>query len=209
MAHTKHNQPNRPESTFWENMDRSGDCWLWLGKPEGSNGYGRTSFHGRRYQAHRLAYELSYGPIPDGMIVCHECDTPLCCRPDHLFLGTHIVNMDDMVTKGRAASGNRNGARAHPERLARGERNGMNTHPERRPHGDSHWKRLHPEKNPRGAAHGRARLAESDVREIIAQHEAGASIASLSARFRVGRTTIVHIVRRETWQHLTASATRS
>lgn len=54
-------------------------------------------------KAHRMAYELVIGPIPDRLFCLHHCDTPLCVRPDHLFLGDHKANMIDMMLKGRAA----------------------------------------------------------------------------------------------------------
>lgn len=75
-------------------------CWLWL---RGFNwgGYGRVTVGGRRRRAHRLSYELAYGPIPLFMNVCHRCDTPACINPDHLFIGDHSANARDMVAKGR------------------------------------------------------------------------------------------------------------
>jgi hypothetical protein len=57
--------------------------------------------------AHRLAYEMFVGPIPDGMFVCHHCDNPPCCNPDHLFIGRHADNSADMKAKGRQARGSR------------------------------------------------------------------------------------------------------
>ena len=61
---------------------------------------------GKYVGAHRWAWTLMHGPIPDGLFVCHHYDNRKCCNPSHLFLGTHDDNMADMVAKGRArASG--------------------------------------------------------------------------------------------------------
>jgi hypothetical protein len=54
-----------------------------------------------RKLAHRVAYFIAYGAIPDGMFVCHKCDNPSCCNPDHLFLGTPKDNVQDMIGKSR------------------------------------------------------------------------------------------------------------
>jgi hypothetical protein len=95
----------------------SGDaCWVWTGSLQKKN-YG--VFRGQR--AHRLAYQLFRGPIPEGHGVLHTCDNPPCVRPSHLFTGTKQDNVDDMVKKNRQASGNRHGARTHPERIHRGD----------------------------------------------------------------------------------------
>lgn len=88
--------------SFWAYVDQQSDCWLWTGYVS-TDGYGQLVYQRRKYKAHRLAYELTFGSIDPGMMVCHRCDTPLCCRPDHLFLGTNADNMADCVRKGRSA----------------------------------------------------------------------------------------------------------
>lgn len=86
---------------------QTGDgCWLWTG-PHNRCGYGLfwlsrgSRRESRLVLAHRVAYSLEYGAIPDGFLICHHCDNPGCVRPDHLFLGTSRDNTQDMIRKGR------------------------------------------------------------------------------------------------------------
>lgn len=94
---------HRPiEERFWRAVDTSGDCWTW--KLSTVGGYGQIAVSANRAQrAHRFSWELHFGPIPDGLVVCHACDNRLCVRPDHLWLGTQADNLRDMREKGRAA----------------------------------------------------------------------------------------------------------
>lgn len=96
---------------FWEKVDTtaSGGCWVWTGNIE-SNGYGRFYFRGRLRWAHRAAYELLVGPIPEGHEIRHlVCDNPPCVNPAHLATGTRMQNVGDAVRKLRHAFGERGG----------------------------------------------------------------------------------------------------
>jgi len=90
---------------FWSKIRVVGldECWEWrAGLTE--KGYGWFGVSGHAKRSHRIAYELTRGPIPPGMKVCHSCDNRKCCNPCHLFCGTDQDNMDDMKAKGRQAS---------------------------------------------------------------------------------------------------------
>jgi hypothetical protein len=102
--------PPKPKLTadesFWQRVDKSpghgpnGDCWLWTGQP-GDNGYGRVKLNGISTRTHRWAYMLAKGAIPTSGHICHTCDIRMCVNPNHLFLGTALENMRDMVAKER------------------------------------------------------------------------------------------------------------
>ncbi len=91
-------------------MAMLGECVEWSGARQYS-GYGvwtsPTDENGKRkkWRAHRLAWTVLVGPIPEGQYVLHHCDNPPCVNTDHLFLGTHADNMADKVAKGRQARG--------------------------------------------------------------------------------------------------------
>lgn len=77
-------------------------CWYWSGY-RNKDGYGKIQLtHASNDLAHRISWKLFKGSIPDGQYVLHRCDTPFCVNPDHLFLGTQRVNVQDMFQKGRA-----------------------------------------------------------------------------------------------------------
>lgn len=97
---------------FWERVDMTGTCWLWTG-PVTRDGYGAC---GKADRAHRRSWRDTYGPIPQGLLVCHHCDNRLCVRPDHLFLGTNSDNIADMVSKKRQVRGERAGPSKLTER---------------------------------------------------------------------------------------------
>lgn len=75
-------------------------CLDWAGRRL-PNGYGMFFRDGEKRYAHRIAFELRHGAIPQGKMICHHCDRPCCVNPDHLFLGDAKANARDMVNKGR------------------------------------------------------------------------------------------------------------
>lgn len=79
-------------------------CWIWVGA-KNRDGYG-IIWDGKTYHmAHRVAYERAHGPIPEGLVVRHSCDTPQCCNPAHLSVGSAADNSRDMVDRGRSLKG--------------------------------------------------------------------------------------------------------
>jgi hypothetical protein len=166
------------EERFWSHVDRSGGpdtCWPWVGNRIWS-GYGQFREGGRGSRmvgAHRFSLGLKLGrPLTASEMACHTCDNHACVNPAHLFLGDQVANMADMAAKGRAATGERNASRLHPERL------------------------------PRGESHGRAIVTEATVQEIRRRAGAGEIQAQLAREFRVSVSLVSRIVRRQTWSHV-------
>ena len=88
---------------FFANVRKTESCWLWIGGLH-NKGYG-VLWHPQRKRcilAHRISYELHFGPIDDTACVLHHCDNPPCVNPVHLFLGTRLDNMIDKMLKGRS-----------------------------------------------------------------------------------------------------------
>jgi len=94
----------RQLANFWSKVDQSGDCWLWTGFKNPA-GYGVVSLSGKLRTAHRVAVAIRDGVMPEGLVVRHSCDNPICVRPDHLILGTQGDNMRDRAKRGRTAAG--------------------------------------------------------------------------------------------------------
>lgn len=191
------------DQRFEKKFKKTRGCWVWTGALA-KNGYGQIGAGGKRGRvlyAHRVAYELYIGKVPDDSLVCHTCDNRQCVNPDHLFLGSYKDNMQDAVKKGRTARGERNGMRAQPHRRATGDRNGSRTHPEKRPRGDDHYFRKNPELR-RGSNNFNSKLTEESVREILARFKKGECSKDLAETFGVSPATISGIVNRKTWTHV-------
>lgn len=93
---------------FHAKIQRSESCHLWAARKD-REGYGQFWLNGRQLRAHRLAFELAFGPVPDGKLVMHVCDNPSCVNPAHLRAGSTATNIADRNAKARQARGEKQG----------------------------------------------------------------------------------------------------
>ena len=161
---------------FWSRVDKSADCWLWTGAKQ--RGYGTFTIDSKSHVAHRFAYELERGPIPDGLEVCHHCDVRACVRPEHLFVATHAENMQDMAAKGR------NPVQRTAEHVAKMIAG------------------LTPERRARGVQHGNARLDPAKIQFIRASRAAGRSQQWIADQIGVNQTAVSRVLLGQTWRHI-------
>ena len=144
----------QPAIRLWAKVEKQpgGGCWLFTGSQH-RDGYGQIRVGDRIVLAHRLAWELTYGPIPEGQDVLHSCDTPPCVCLDHLHLGNPKINAEEMMARGR-------------HRASRGEQHGRSKLTETQVH---EIRCLYEESNITKAAIARCfGVSEGAVRHILA-----------------------------------------
>lgn len=91
---------------FWLWVEKSPECWEWQGTVHSTSGYGNRYINGRTHGAHRIAWAITNGEIPEGMVIDHMCHNLVCVNPDHLRLATHKQNLEH-IKPVRAKSGYR------------------------------------------------------------------------------------------------------
>lgn len=220
---------------FWAkvNLLRKDECWLWAAGVF-DDGYGSFWIGGGRkqggksYRSNRIAYMIHTGTDPGLKKVCHKCDTPLCCNPNHLWLGTSLENSKDMVVKGRNVAGESvaNSILTESQVIEIRESIETNRTVAKRLGVDQSavslvrtrkaWKHI-PESlreiaakcarikvakvtRVRGASHHQAKLTTEQVIQIKASTESNTAIA---AAYGVSRSTVSLIRLHKTWAHVT------
>lgn len=172
---------------FWPKVSKSDGCWTWTAAINKRWGYGAFREGGKTLRAHRVAWALTNGPIPDGLFACHHCDNPSCVNPSHIFLGTCSDNAKDMAAKGRSTLGDRNPSRLYPDRVARGDR---------------HSSRTHPERIQRGVDRPNHKLLNADVIAIRSLFANGATNKAISERYGISRSLASAVAHGKRWQHV-------
>lgn len=174
---------------FWARVDQSGGpdaCWLWQNANKDRR-YGAFNVYQRHIGAHRFAVEITSGPLLPGELVCHHCDTTLCCNPAHLYRGTATDNNRDTVRRGRRAKHIKVKPRAKRPNKPRVYRPRIN---------------LNPKPTPRGEKVNTAKLTEADVHAIRAAAATGESGPKIAKRYGLVRETVRLIILRQTWKHI-------
>ena len=179
-------------------------CLIW---PWGNGTYGTLSNKSLRRgisktpaKAHRISYREFVGEFPDELFICHHCDNPPCFNPSHLFPGTNLDNIADMVQKGRHkvkrnyATGEDHGSHTHPEQWAKGIKHGQHTHPEKYPKGESMYN---------------AALSNEQAKKVLSMLSKGFSRKALAQKFSVSTSVISSLVLGRTYNEATGIPKRN
>jgi len=190
-----------PEDRFWDKVRRGDKCWLWVGA-RSSTGYGQIAAAGRLVYAHRFAYELLVGDIPETLQIDHLCRNRACVNPDHMEAVTQRVN----ILRGESTAA-RNAAKTHCRRghpfdeantihLSRGGRQCRTCHSERERGAD---KKLRT-RSGRKAGDRSRKLDAATAEQIRLLRDEGLSYRRLALRFGVASSTIEAVVTGRTWK---------
>lgn len=192
------------------------------------NGYGYFNPDGINVYAHRFAWELVNGPIPDGMYACHHCDNRKCCNLEHIFIGSPTDNAYDMIEKGRSVHvpnlGERNGNSKLTEKQVLdirspqyddwsdrdvAERFGISRRLVCTIRNRSGWQHLDGSEDapignrqPKGEQQKNAKLTENAVLEIRSGRFNGWTRTKIAKHFGVSRSVITNVINRKAWKHI-------
>lgn len=225
-------RPDKPtdEERFYSKISKTPTntgCLDWLGRCN-DDGYGTCMIGRDNWLAHRVAWMLANGPIPDGLCVLHRCDRPTCCRVEHLFLGTRTDNNQDRDEKGRHVSNPVRGEKcpwvkiteqdviAIRSDIYRGwtlvaiaERFGISKGQVSRILRGEAWTHLDTQPCPprkRGSVNGErnahVKITEQDVLAIRSDLYRGWTLAAIGEQFGIGISQVSYILRRKSWTHI-------
>ena len=181
-----------PDERFWSKVAKTDDgCWLWTA---GGTKAGYGLFHPStvKVYAHRYSYVLANGPIPEGMVVRHDCDTPRCVNPAHLRLGTNADNVRDRVQRGRTT---RKGAPSGSTCRRGHERNEANVY--RRPDGKISCRVCRVDRDRARGLKPANRLSDDEARTVAAMYTSGAgSQREVGAMFGITASGVSRVLAR-------------
>ena len=184
------------------NRGDNDDCWNWMASSN-EGGYGWFSVGERMELAHRVSYTYFNGGIPQGLLVLHSCDNPICINPHHLRVGTQQDNIDDMTGRGRHGALGKSASKETRKKMSDSKMGNKN----------NFWQKKHSKKSRKkisdnhadvsGENNGRAILNEKKVLEMKSlRKDVGYSWVKLGEMFGVSPDTARHAVLGITWGYL-------
>lgn len=189
------------------------DCWLWTGSVN-DDGYGNIWIGKSCKKTHRVSYILFKGDIPDKMCVCHKCDKRSCINPEHLWIGTHKDNMNDMVNKGRTLYAEQRKNNKIPRALyleivnkyLSGQRQ-TQLAKEYNCHSTTIWNAIHKivpinKIDLKGEKHPYAKLTEGIVKMIRKYKSEGLSTKEIALKYNISTQLVNRINKRLIWKHI-------